>query len=213
MAEPLLLNLSCGHVTPRAWVNVDGSNRAWLASTWPRVDAWLVRLGVLPPTDFANGIQFVNFSKRLPWANSTMDAIYQGEVLEHSTKEDGERLLRECHRVLQGGGVLRLREPDNSGLWQNYLAEYSATLRRRRGERNRDHERWIAMFFRDICVERPGRFGSMDHYQKWMHDEVTLTVLRENLCFDEVARRDFHDSIDGVAQVEMCSDLVVEAVR
>ena len=44
-AEPMTyLNLGCGPVSPQGWVNVDGSNRAWLASRLPLLDGLLVRL-------------------------------------------------------------------------------------------------------------------------------------------------------------------------
>jgi hypothetical protein len=50
MTATRLLNLGSGHINPEGWINVDGSNRAWLASRWPLVDRTLVFLRILSPT-------------------------------------------------------------------------------------------------------------------------------------------------------------------
>lgn len=214
MSEPVLLNLGCGHVTPRGWINVDGSNRAWLASRWPLVDRTLVGLRVIPPTEFANGITFADFFRPLPWSDNTADAVYLGEVMEHFTRDDGERLLKECLRVLRPGGVIRIRVPDNARFWQNYLNEYDAAKAKPRSEWTTAHTRWIEMFFGDICVRPVRRFHSMGHFHKWMFDEVSLVLLLEKLGFHEVARRAYHDSrIADIRSVEARDDLIVEGIK
>src|SRR5262245_32106007 len=38
------LNLGCGPIQPEGWINVDGSNRAWLATRFPRLDRILTKL-------------------------------------------------------------------------------------------------------------------------------------------------------------------------
>ena len=136
-----------------------------------------------------------------------------GEVLEHFTREDGEHLLRECFRVLRPGGVLRLRVPDNARFWANYLAEYEAVRARPRDQWTTDHSRWVAMFFREICVRsRPLR--SMGHYHKWMYDEVSLIKTLHDLGFQDPQRMAYHTSrISDVASVEVRDDLIVETVK
>src|SRR4051812_35444676 len=101
----LKLNLGSGPVQPAGGVNVDGSIRARIASTLPWLDRIMVASGAWPPTEFSRATVNANLMKRLPWDAESAQHIYLGEVLEHFTRTDGERLLRECHRVLRAGGV------------------------------------------------------------------------------------------------------------
>lgn len=48
----------------------------------------------------------------LPYADSSVDAIYTEHGIEHIPLEYGELLLRECARVLKPGGVIRVSTPD-----------------------------------------------------------------------------------------------------
>lgn len=210
----ILLNLGCGHVTPAGWINVDGSNRAWLASKLPAADRLLVPLGLLRPTEFAAGITLADFFKRLPWQDNSADAVSMGEVLEHFMPADGERLLRECHRVLKPQGVIRLPVPDCARFWRNYLQDYDRVRAKPRSEWDTKHTRWVEVFFQDICVRRPRRFTSMGHYHKWMYDDVSLILLMERVGFREVERRNFHDSrIEDVTNVEVRGALIVEGIK
>jgi SAM-dependent methyltransferase len=212
----LKLNLGCGHVTPAGWVNVDGSNRAWLTSRLPLVDRLLTASGLIPPSEFSGAAVYANLASDFPWPDGSASAVYMGEVLEHFTPSAGEVLLRRCHRVLAPGGVLRLRVPDNARFWRNYLEEYTATRALPRNEWTTRHSRWIEWFFRDICVEPPGRFSaeSFGHYHKWMYDDVSLIALFEKVGFREVDRMPFRQSrIPEIEPVEARDDLIVEGVK
>ena len=209
----LKLNLGCGPVQPAGWANIDGSLRAWFVSRLPSVDRWLVRWRLWPPTEFTAATAFVDLRKPLPWADEAASAIFLGEVLEHLTRDDAGRLLRECFRVLCPGGVLRLRVPDNARFWRNYLAAYDAMHARPRAEWTDAHARWVEMFFRDVCVQRRW-VGSFTHFHKWMWDEVSLTVALERAGFTAVGRRAFLDSaIPDIAAVEVREDLTLEASK
>jgi predicted SAM-dependent methyltransferase len=207
------LNVGCGPIQPDGWVNIDNSNRAKLASRVPLLDGLLVALRLLPPTEFTRRTFTTDIRKRWPFADNSVDAIYSGEMLEHFTATEGERFLTECFRLLKPGGILRLRVPDNYRFWKQYVTEYEQTFGGARDQWNTAHERWIGMFFRDICVRRPG-LKSMGHYHKWMYDEITLTLAMEKAGFTEVARRGLHDSrISDIAVVETRDDLIIEGVK
>jgi SAM-dependent methyltransferase len=212
----LRLNLGCGHVTPANWINVDGSNRAWLASTLPVVDRLLTAIGVIPQSEFTGQAVYANLTKEFPWPEGSATAVYMGEVLEHFTASAGEALLRRCYKVLAPDGVLRLRVPDNARFWRNYLDEYTAIRARPRSEWTTNHSRWVEWFFRDICVEPPGRFSaeSFGHYHKWMYDDVSLIALLERVGFREVDRMPFRKSrIPDIEPVEARDDLIVEGIK
>lgn len=70
------------------------------------------------------------------------------------------------------------------------------------------------MYFRDICVQRPGLLRSMGHFHKWMYDDVSLILVLQAIGFQQAERRAFLDSsIQQVSEVEVRDDLIVEARR
>lgn len=200
------LNIGCGPVQPAGWVNIDNSNRARLASKLSWLDTLLVRCRVLPPTEFGPQVKICDISKRWPFPDSSCSAVYAGEVWEHFVYEDAVRLTAEAFRVLRPGGVLRLRTPDGAKMWRDYLTAYDA------GDLD-EIRRHVGMYFRDICVRRPG-LGSMGHYHKWHWDEVQLCALLRDAGFVDVSRRAYHDSrIEDIKNVEADNYLQVEGVK
>jgi len=95
---PVLLNLGAG---PRGapdphWVNVDG---------YP-----------------APGIHFlIDISRRLPFADASVDGVFCEHVLEHFAKADGVRIAREVARILKPDGVFRVVVPDAAFVLRSYF--------------------------------------------------------------------------------------------
>jgi predicted SAM-dependent methyltransferase len=90
------LHIGCGTVKLHGWINTDV-------------------LGI-PGIDFP-----VDILKPLPFPDSSLDAIYAGEVVEHIERRHVRPLLREACRVLKPGGVVRLTTPDLSSICEIYL--------------------------------------------------------------------------------------------
>ena len=209
------LNIGCGPIQPEGWVNVDGSNRAWLASKLPWLDRALTSIGLISPTEFTRETACYDIRRGLRESDGSVSCIYCGELLEHLTRDEGERFLRECFRVLEPGGVLRLRVPDNYEFWRQYVAEFEQQRCQANGSTSGEipHARWVEMFFRDICVRRPW-LGSMGHFHKWMYDELSLGSVLSGVGFVEVERRRLHESrISDIAAVENRFDLIMECVK
>lgn len=207
------LNLGCGPVQPLDWINVDGSNRAWLASRYNWFDNLLVKAKVISVTEFKSSTVYANLNRRLPWSENKVDSVYLGEVLEHFTKADGAALIAECFRVLKSGGVIRCRVPDNYRFWKNYINDYEATVSKSPEHWTLEHSKWVEMFFRDICVKHK-RFASYGHFHKWMYDEVSLSLLFKTVGFTQIERKKYLDSrIDNVKAVETHEDLTIEAIK
>jgi SAM-dependent methyltransferase len=108
--EGLRLHLGCGTTTPSGWVNVDGSLGARLAKL-PGLRPLLRAIGAFR-MDWSPSIRIHDLRRPFPWRSGSADAIYSSHTLEHLTREQGRRFLRECHRVLRPGGVIRLAVPD-----------------------------------------------------------------------------------------------------
>jgi predicted SAM-dependent methyltransferase len=207
------LNVGCGHIQPEGWVNVDNSNRAKLASSLPWLDALLVRLRVLPRTDFTRRTRTWDVRKKFPLAEGSVGAIYNGEMLEHLTAEEGKRFLAECFRILAPGGVLRVRVPDNYRYWKKYTNDFERARERPRQEWTEEHVRYIERHFSCLCTKRSW-FTSFGHFHKWMYDEISLTLAFEQAGFVQVERKGLYQSrIPDVRLVESCEDLTIEGVK
>jgi SAM-dependent methyltransferase len=208
------LNLGCGPVQPSGWTNIDGSNRAWLASRlWP-LDRLLVGLGLLPRTEFGRHVRVLDLLKPLPFADGSVESVYAGEVWEHFELADAMRLTAECFRVLAPGGRLRLCVPDGAVFWQRYLDMYGEQMALPRSQRSgAGLRRQVQLYFHDIATRRIW-LGSIGHTHKWQFDEVQLVELLETAGFTAVERMPFHLSgIEGIDAVERSDFLIVEGVK
>ena len=156
--EGLLINLGCGPVPLAGWVNVDIARA-------PHVDVvWDLRRG-------------------LPFADSSCSAVFSEHVIEHLSRDDAGRLLHECHRVLQTGGVLRLSTPDAGRFLRSYAGD---------GE-----------FLRHPGFTRPAetpldRINHMmreDGQHLWVYDSPSLLLLLKRAGFAPSVEQDFGVSL------------------
>jgi SAM-dependent methyltransferase len=90
------LNLGCGRRFHPDWENVDFQRTA------PNVRAHDLRKGV-------------------PYPDAAFDVVYHSHLLEHFSKESAPVFLRECHRVLKPGGIIRIVVPDLEAIVRLYL--------------------------------------------------------------------------------------------
>jgi predicted SAM-dependent methyltransferase len=208
------VNLGCGPVQPKDWINIDGSNRAKLAAWLPWLDRLMTRVGLISPTEFGPQVTIHNLFKPLPFRPNTVSCIYAGEVWEHFEYPDAVRLTKECFNALAPNGVLRLCVPDGIEFWTNYIELFNKEMARPRPERSDQALRaHVDMYFKEICTRK--RFlGSMGHVHKWQFDEVQLIALLESAGFVSVERMAFNTSrIPGIDLVERSDFLIVEGVK
>jgi predicted SAM-dependent methyltransferase len=97
-ANDLRLNIGCGSRPLPGWVNLDAARGDKIDLVW----------------DLRDG---------LPIPDESCAAIFGEHVIEHIPKADGEFLLRECHRVLQPRGVVRLSTPDAGKFLRSYAGD------------------------------------------------------------------------------------------
>ncbi len=55
---------------------------------------------------------YFDLRKDFPLEKASFDYVLAQDILEHFTKEDAKRFIKECYRVLKVGGVLELRFPN-----------------------------------------------------------------------------------------------------
>ena len=95
------LHIGCGKVILQDWINID--------------------------LDALEGVDLVyDIKKGIPFNNNTIKYIFAEHFLEHLTREEGLFFLKECHRVLRKGGVLRLSTPNLDWVWTTHYF-YPAT--------------------------------------------------------------------------------------
>jgi SAM-dependent methyltransferase len=132
------LNLGCGRRHHPEWINVD------FHSTGP-------------------GVMAHDLKGPLPFEDCEFDAVYHSHLLEHLPKPQAPLLLRECHRVLKPGGVLRVVVPDLERITRLYL-RYLEKAMKDDGEAQ-DRYEWILLeLFDQMVRNQPG--GEMLYYWK-----------------------------------------------
>lgn len=93
--KQIKLNLGCGSDHKNGFINIDIDKR-------------------LKP-DLVHDVR-----NKLPFKANSVDHILLQDVLEHLTKEDGEKLLKDCSRVLRVGGTIDIRVPNLKKIFQKY---------------------------------------------------------------------------------------------
>lgn len=96
--EMKYLNLGCGShfSTEKEWTNID------FVST-------------------GDGVIAHNLLHGIPYEDNSFDVVYHSHILEHFSKDDGEKFIAACFRVLKPEGVLRIAIPDLEIIVRNYI--------------------------------------------------------------------------------------------
>lgn len=165
--SPLRLNLGSHRDRINGWVSVDlagvGADVSW------------------------------DITRELPFPDGSAEAVMHEHVIEHLPFEQGLALARECFRVLQPGGVLRISCPDAGPVLHRYtegVTEGKPTAMLV----------VTAMFY--------------DHGHRAMYDAATLSYQLEQAGFSEVTQVE-----SGVSRIEPCPpdnrwySLFVEGVK
>ena len=205
------LHLGCGTNTPDGWINLDGAWSAWLGKH-QIVCRMLKGLHVLPVSlrDMSTDIIIHDVRKPLPFQDNTIHVIYASHLLEHLYLEEAKRLLKECFRILQPGGILRMVVPDLRAIILEYMGEKilsnSSDNMKAASPADRLNRR---LAFR---VSDPSANGILYriynsikdfHSHKWMYDADSLIMYFEQADFVDVQQLGFHQSlVEGIEEIE-----------
>ncbi len=129
-------NLGCGSQICAGWTNID-----------------IVRTGP--------GVVAHDLSTGIPLPDASCEVVYHSAVLEHLKRSDAHFFMRECVRVLQPGGILRVAVPDLEQLCRQYLLTLDRALAQE-AHAAYDYE-WIMLELFDQMV-RPQSGGGMRAY-------------------------------------------------
>jgi len=177
------LNVGCGASPIHGWVNIDNSMSLYFAKH-PLVTFFLSNLGLLNAEQIKL-IEFfrlneVKYSKatNLHIKDNSVSIIYSSHMLEHLDRQDALVFLKEAHRVLLLGGLIRLCLPDIHKLCKSYLDHGDADI-----------------FVEQTLLATPSQkttfrklkffiIGSRHHM--WMYDAKSLTRLMLKVGFRDI---------------------------
>lgn len=197
------VNLGSGTACLDEWINIDSSFNARLAK-YPRLQYLLFKIGVLPKKYYEmswskhiHKIMVRDVRKKLPFDDESIDFIYSSHLIEHLRKDEAEKVLRECFRVLKKGGLIRLVVPDLELMARNYLKEIEEI----RNEGKRDFlpsERFLDIL--GVGVERTKtpcilKIFSSGSRHRWMYDLFSLKALLESCGFIDVQKRSYKEGV------------------
>jgi predicted SAM-dependent methyltransferase len=106
-SPPIRLHLGCGVLYKRGWINID-------TLLHPMTMRASVKDRMYLMWDLRRGI---------PFPDNSVEAIFSEHLLEHLDYGAGLVLLKECSRVLQPGGVVRIGVPD----LERYVHSYNGS--------------------------------------------------------------------------------------
>jgi predicted SAM-dependent methyltransferase len=180
-ARDLRVNIGCGPNALPGWINLD-------AARGERIDVvWDLRRG-------------------LPFADESCAAVCGEHVIEHVPRADAEKLLGECRRALQRGGVLRLSTPDAG----RYLRSYAGD-----GEFLR-HPSFAEPV--ETPMDRVNQMMRESGQHLWCYDAESLLLLLRKAGFSRAVEQEFGKSLDpsmrGIdSEGRAFESLYVEAVK
>lgn len=206
------LHLGCGSSAPVGWINIDGSWNARLAKL-PRLRWLLRRARVLSQSQYdtrwSPDIFIHDLRKRLPFADNSAEGIYAPHFLTELYFEDAMRLLKECYRVLQPGGALRIVVSDLRAFVLEYMGQRTlrnlpeGILDMSPGDRlnvrmvlHDPHQSANKLY--NIYLALTGF-----HSNKWVYDADSLSAHIRSAGFADVREMQFRESrIRGIDEIE-----------
>jgi len=125
------LNLGCGSKIHPDWINIDFA---------PAL----------------NDVLKYNLLEKLPLDDDCIKYIYHSHVLEHFSESDGIVFLKECFRLLQNGGILRIVLPDLENIARSYINLIDKKDKYTENDFYKFHRWFIIELFDQTVREYPG---------------------------------------------------------
>lgn len=175
---PYQLHLGCGSHHLDGWINIDFIRT-------PAVDLWW------------------NIGWPVPLKDDSCQYIFHEHVLEHFELRRGLELLRECHRLLRPGGILRVAMPSldhmlaqcASGEWRSHRSPHMPAVATRAEFLNVNFRHWG---------------------HQWIYDGEELHRRLREVGFEAIRDVERHQSeCDALRGIEYRADslLICEAVK
>lgn len=146
---------------------------------WRRLAGWLnTDLELIPD------VMRMDATQRFPFRDGTFQYAYAEHMIEHVAYEKGIYMLRECHRVMRKGGVIRVITPDLAAILGLYSSDLCAD--------QQEYLLWFCQTFvpRECPPNAASAINAM--FRLWGHqfiyDEETLANTMRAAGFSSVTR-------------------------
>lgn len=130
------LNLGCGGCFHPEWTNIDFHSTG-------------------------EGVIAHNLLKGIPFPDRNFEVVYHSHLLEHLPKNETELFLKECYRVLEFQGIVRVVIPDLEQIAKLYLTSLEKALAG--SKEDADNYNWIMLEMYDQVVRNESG-GDMKRY-------------------------------------------------
>ncbi len=181
-APPYQLHFGCGNVRLEGWVNIDFNVSSRSCDV-----IWDV-------------------TKQFPLQDSCCRYIYHEHLLEHLSPEQGLAFLKECHRLLQPCGVVRVAMPS---------LEYTVEKYQSANWRDQEWLKWPGYQFIQTRAEMLN-IGMRWWGHKWLYDSEELERRLREAGFQNISQRSPHESaFTELQRLETRADsrLICEAIK
>lgn len=151
MAKLPYINLGCGYTYHNDWTNVD------FISTGENVKGH-------------------NLLGGIPFDDGMFEVAYHSHVLEHFSKKDAQKFIKECNRILKKGGVLRIAVPDLEAIARNYIKYLEEALSNVPGADEKYN--WTLLEMYDQTVRNQGGGGMIEYISEVSRNNDDFLIAR-----------------------------------
>jgi SAM-dependent methyltransferase len=187
------LNLGCGEKVVEGWINVDSA----LGARFARLPLFknINKKLMFFKYDWDAHILIRDLRKAFPWESRSVGVIYSSHLLEHLTRKEGLKFLKESHRVLKYNGIIRIVVPD--------LAYYVAQYTKKEIPADLFIERLGVLYDESgsSIKQRLSKFLQSPH--KCMYDAPALLSALAKAGFNASGKKAFESDISDIEAVEL----------
>lgn len=189
------LNIGCGPTGQiESYDNLDNSPSVIL-SKFPLIKKVLFKIGFISQDQYKatwSAVIRCDASKKLPYKNDSVYRIYSSHFLEHIPYEKGYKVLKECYRVLQSDGIMRLVVPDLLWHAERYVKGTQGLLNEKEIPfETETHDIFLNTVYGAYLKKK--RYGAEHCY---MYDLPSIVSMLKNVGFQNIRKCQFRQGID-----------------
>lgn len=220
-----LVNVGSGPASPAGWINIDGSAQAWFTAH-PALARVATLLTGRQVGHWPSGVVYRDVRRGLGFPQASVAAVFSSHFVEHLYRDEALAFLRDAHRALAPGGVLRVIVPDVAAIVDWYLERRSQPPA---GQPEASSDVLMGLLGVRPPRRNPGK-GLLALYRrrtdfdshKWMYDADGLVALFREAGFEDAAPRKHLDSaiprdalmvVERIDRIDNGAGVCVEARR
>jgi len=177
---PRRLQLGAFDQAQQGWVNTDITPHLFVARI-PGLAWMLHRVGAIGPERYAThrsgafrSVRYLDVSRRFRFPDASFECVYSSHMLEHLDRDAAERCIRETHRVLRPGGILRVAVPDLDAV----VAAYDPV----------DPDTFLSGLYEGNSCR-----ASRASQHRWQYNAGSLEALLKRAGFCDIERCDYRE--------------------